>query len=77
MFVDAPPVPALPNALVQRASWTGEDSCVPFFTFGIQQDTEMGTSGLILDAELIDEVSTAYFRKLLASAAKSVTTKRR
>eukprot|EP00969_Alexandrium_andersonii_P146878 6495379-Alexandrium_andersonii.AAC.1 len=46
-----------------------EDSCVPFFPFGTQQDTEMGTSGLILDAEPIGEVSTAYFRKLLASAA--------
>ena len=44
-----------------------EDHFVPFFGFGIRtEDTETGPNGLIVHAERIGRVSTAYFRALLA-----------
>ena len=41
-----------------------EDHFVPFFGFGVR--TETGSDGLVVHAERIGQVSSAYFRALLA-----------
>ena len=44
-----------------------EDCLVPLFRFSIRtEDTETGPNSLIVHAEHVGQVSTAYFRALLA-----------